>query len=181
MIGRNLWEMTGSSEAEADGLGSLRGHWAQSNPVMLREFRPDKSCQGVPRSRLFANPDHIYSISPSNIRLIPDSGRTSRLIPRAGDANRPIGTHPARNRGMSSLPGLSNRAASADYAGDNIRLSARYLQVICLMLAKPERGTEFSRISAMRTHVRKNPHPARVEDRSRGSRFAGRSNAPNKM
>ncbi len=145
---------------------------------MLCELRPDKCCWGVMRSGLFPNPRHVYPMSPSDIRLVPDSGRNPCLISWRQDFGKPIGASLVRNRGTSRFSGLPGRAVSADPIEENIRLSAGPLQVVGLTKSKPRKKVEFSRISAMRTHVRKNPHPTRVKDRSWDSTFAGRSNAP---
>jgi hypothetical protein len=177
MIGQNLRQRRASFGDQAYEFNSLRCRRIQSEPIMLRELRSDKCCPSVPRSGLFPNPRHVYSMSPSNIRLTPDSGRNPCLIPWREDAGKPIGTSLATNRGTSCFTGLSGRAASADSTRENIRLSAGSLRVIALTGPKPQGEAEFYRISGMQASVRKNPHPASVKNRSWGSTFAARSAA----
>jgi hypothetical protein len=175
MVTQNLQRMKGAFKAEANGLDSLRGHRAQSDPVMLCEFKPDKCCRDVARSSLFPNPRQVCSLSISNIRLTSDFGCRARLIPWRKEAGKPIGTSLVRNRGTSCFSGLPAKAASADPAGRNVRPSVWPRKVVASMESKSSKEVEFRRISATQTSVRKNPQSARVKDRSWDSMLVVRS------
>lgn len=172
---RNLPEMTEFSKAAAYESDSLTGRRVRLEPVTLCEFRPNKRRDGVPASGSRPNPGHIYSMYPSNIRLIRDSGRNPRLVPWRENASKPIGTSLVRNRGTSCFSGLPAKAASADPVGGNVRPSVWLLRVVALMESKSSREVEFRRISATQTSLRKNPQSARVKDRSWDSMLVVRS------